>query len=408
MARSKPLVLIVGLAALFVLLAILFARPARGHDPIRDHSATRTNPWGTKALAEVCQKHGLKTAYYQSGLSDLSGKQQFLCLFDPTRPLDDEGLQDLLGWVHRGGRLLVAVDLDESHQLSLERRQVTPDQALLSALGLAGHRGLDAATTITVAENQQFPELRDVRSLYVPSGFRLRQVSKTGLAPLRWQHLFADRSGDLLLSARYGRGQIWALSEVEMLSNVNLARADNVVLAANLLFGPRVATVHFDEAVHLVRQGLSDEAQQLDPSRALAAFFAVMVALGLYLVSRGWRFGAPVPLRDTPRRSALEFVNAFADLYRRAGAREATLELLGHSFRRRLAALAGVSADLPAVALAAAVASRRHVPEAPLAQLLQELQPPQAGPTLTDEELFALTRQMARTEEALDHVRRSH
>lgn len=409
MTRSKPFLLVTALALLFVVLAIIFARPAGGHDPIRDHSAARTNPWGTKALAELCQQHGLKTSYWQSSLSSLSPRQQYLCLFDPTFALTDDDLQKLLQWVQRGGTLLVAIDLDPSHDLTFDAPKVSPNDALLAALGLASSRGGPTeGTTVPVGSlSATLPELRDVRRLYVPGPHRLRPAPHAGaLVPLKWETIVADSAGGIVLSANHGKGYLYALSEAEMLSNNTLARADNVILAANLLFDGRATTVHFDEAIHLVRPGLSDEARQLDPSRAMAALFAVIAALALYLISRGWRFGAPVPLTTTPRRSALEFVNAFAELYRRAGAHGATLNLLRHSFRLRLATSAGVASDLSPAALAAAVAARRHVPEAPLANLLQQLEPGPAGETPTDSELLALTRQMARYEEALDNVRK--
>lgn len=409
MMRSKPFLLILGLAVLFVALAIVFSRPAGGHDPIRDHSATRTNAWGTKALTELCQQYGLKTPYWESSLSSLSPKQQCLCLFDPTSTLRDEDLKKLLQWVQRGGKLLVSVDLDPSHDLTLEAPKVAPNDALLAAVGLAGSgRGLAAGDTIPV-DSSLHPELRDVHRVYVPGPHRLRPATKAAALPaLQWNTLVADRAGGILLSAAHGKGHLYALCEADMLGNQTLGRADNVVLAANLLFDGHTTTVHFDEAIHGVRLGLSDEAQQLDPSRAMAALFAVIAALALYLVSRGWRFGAPVPLTTTPRRSALEFVNAFAELYRRAGAQGATLGLLRHSFRLRLATAAGVASDLPPAALAAAVTARRHVAETPLAALLQQLEPGPAGTPPTDDELLALTRQMARYEEALDNVRKHH
>lgn len=407
MARSKPFLISLGLTLLFVAMAVIFARPSARRDPIRDHSATRTNPWGTKALWELCRAHGLKTAYWQSSLSSLSQKQQYLCLFDPTFALSDEDLQKLVDWVQQGGSLLLAVDLDASHDLTFDRPKIAPNEALLAPFGLTGTRTGAAATITVPAASRAIRELRDVRSIYIPSPHRLQPASKAAaLARLQWRTLLADGAGAVLLSARHGRGHIYAVSETEILSNSSLARADNVVLAANLLFDGRATTVHFDEAIHAVKRGLSDEARQLDPSRALTALLAVIAALTLYLVSRGWRFGAPTPVNDAPRRSALEFVNAFAELYRRAGARGATVDLLRHSFRLRLATAAGVPADLPPAAVAAAVAGRHQVSEASLTALLQQLEPRSAGEPLTDSELLALTRQMAHLEEALDHVRK--
>lgn len=423
MRPTKSLLLIAGLLLLFCTLAVFLARSSR-RDPIRDHSSLRTNAWGTKALAELCRASGLKAVTWDKSTSALTDGQQVLCLFDPSLSLDRYQVQGLLDWVKQGGVLLVGADLEESHNLTLamSATSVGPDEALLAALGLRLEKARYNECTQSVLPTG--PELREVKALYVPSPYRLRpgttaEFSKLEqslsarererlrvqpLAPLSWESLVSDETGSILLRAVHGRGRLYALAEVEMFANKHLEAADNVVLAANLLFAPRAPKVYFDERIHVVRVGLSEDARELDPALALWTLYAVLLALALYLSSRGWRFGAPVPPANPPRRSALEFVNALADLYRRAGARQAVLDLLRQSFRRKLAAAAGIAADLPSRTLATAVAARRPVDEKQLLALLLRLEP--TGTQPSEQELLALSRQMAEIEEALTHGRR--
>lgn len=423
MRSYRTPLIIIGFLLLFVIVSVLLGHRNGRPDPIRDHSSLRANTWGTKALAELARKSGLQVTVWDQSLEGLGPAQRFLCLLDPSRQISRDQQQALLDWVRAGGTLLVGVDLDESHNFTIgpSTPHTGPDATLLAALSLRGEASApEKAIVHPVASTS---ELRDVKSVLVPGRYRLRTASaaefarlqrqlsvedqdRVQLAPLvtpRWQTLLADSAGAILLRATHGRGQVYVLSDADVLSNKTLAKADNVVLAANLLFATPARKIYFDEAIHMVRTGLSEEAQALDPRLAYSALFAVMAALTLYLVSRGWRFGSPVPLPTTPRRSALEFVNALADLYRRAGAREAVKDSLRQSLRRKLATAAGVAQDLPPEAMATAVAAARPVKQNELTTLLRQLEP-SAPPS--DQELLALSRQMADIEEALAHGRR--
>jgi hypothetical protein len=222
---------------------------------------------------------------------------------------------------------------------------------------------------------------------------------------LDWTPLLRDDSGLVAAKASHGRGRVYAISEVEIFANETLARNDNVIFAANLLFGARAGVVHFDEHIHMVRVGLSDEALELDPTRAYGALWLALLAVALFFVGRMFRFGAAVPVKVRPRRSALEFVEALADLYRRAEARGAVLGILRHTFRQRLAAAVGLSPETPGPALAAAVARQRGVSESQLAGLLAHLDDPALAAHLTESDLLRLARQLSTLEEAATHGR---
>ncbi len=243
--------------------------------------------------------------------------------------------------------------------------------------------------------------------MHVPGPYRLAALPQGKTADARqlvrapWQALVADREGDVLLKAPVGRGTVYAICEAEVFGNRDLAREDNVVLAANLFFGGSHTRLSFDEKLH--RHGAPGEGDvsRLPLARCRQVLWLAIAALVVYLIGLGQRFGAPVPVLDRPRRSALEYVEALADLYRRAEARGAIWGLLRQSFRRRLSAAAGVSPDLPPNRLAATLAARRGVDAAAVQDVLQHLEAMPEHPG--DEELLDLARRLAAVEEAVTH-----
>lgn len=428
MRRVRPFLLPAGILALILALAIWLGGRHPGQDPVRDHSSLRSNPWGVKALAELCRQSGLPARAWSRPLTMLSARQRLLCLFDPSRPVPGWEVDALLDWVKAGGTVVVAVDMNNDHNL-LWGSNRNPDQELLAQLGLLAEAQAPETSLATAVPGS--PELAEVGAVRVPGPYRVRPATAADLARLTketartdkgkprskqqpdfrprvqlvWAPLLRDANGLVAAKATHGRGRVYVISEAEVFANENLARNDNVVFAANLLFGARAGVVHFDEHIHMVRVGLSDEALELDPARAYWALRLALLAVALFFIGQMLRFGAPVPLKVRPRRSALEFVEALADLYRRAEARGAVLGILRHTFRQRLAAAVGLSPETPGPALAAAVARQRGVPEAQLAGLLAHLDDPALAAHLTEHDLLRLARQISTLEEAATHGR---
>lgn len=402
--RYRPLLLVVALLVLFTALQLLVVRGGPP-DPVRDHSVTRSNPWGLKALAEVARQHDLPVEQWDQSLDRLSSKQRFLAIVDPTLTPSDHELEALVKWVKGGGTLLLAVDLDQSHSTIWHDVKARPDAEVLGAFGLRGLPSGPPIATVQAATSQG--PLREVKTVLVPGPYRLSALTALETKetkPLvwpQWQPLLSDDRGNILMQATVGAGRVYALSEAEVLSNRHLASADNVVLAANLLFEGRHDRVYFDERLHLLGARQAGDAAELPVARLNQTLRLVLAALAVYLVGRGWRFGAAQPVRERPRRSALEMVEALGDLYRRAGASGAIGALLRQSFRRRLATLAGTSPELPPEQLAAAVARRAPAEAARVQGLLERLDSLPERPR--DEDLLGLAQQMAALEDALEH-----
>lgn len=387
MDKHKGLIIFLILIALFTVVALL--TPQDAIDLVRDHAVTRTNEWGTKALADLARENGLQVVRWEHHLSTLQG-QRLLLMLNPTYEVKEKELQAALKWVSGGGTLIVAPDLDDPGD-------VKPDEMLLAGIGLVSVYVQEKNTAaVPLVED---PILREVERVQVTAGVRLKSVPKGSITG--WRALVGDRRGAVVMKTRQGKGTIYALSEANLFANRYLSEADNVILASNLLWQHGQHGVYFDELVHSP-MALQDDDKPLDMSKPLWGAVLAGIALLLFLLSRGSRFGAAIPLTTAPRRSALEFVSALAELYRRAEARGAVAEILHHSFRRRLAQVAGVSPELPPAALATAVGRVRPELQGQVEGLLEQLQ--EASQRQPEErELLHLTRQVAHYEEALTH-----
>lgn len=419
--RYSPLLLIFVLFIGFSLVSLKWG-PSGSSDPIRDHSITRANPWGWKALAELCRHFQLPVEAFTASLDQLSAQQRFLCIVDPGRMLREEEKRKLISWILEGGVLLLALDLNPAHAYPLETPEPSvkpsrsasspaspplfsaPDVALLEIFGLKGYKA--PLSSSLVRPQAAFPELQDIHHIFTPGPHRLHPLSLPSsdkqlpwLPKASWETLIADRFGAILLKAQIGAGIVYALSEAEIFSNAFLSKADNVVLAANLFFHGSHEQIFVAESLHPLLQAKHAAAPELPLARFRLAFVLAAGALAIYLLGVSLRFGRPHPLPAQPRHSALEFVEALADVYWRAGAREEIWEMLRQSFRRQLATRAGLPAEASAEALAEGVARRAHISAAALRQMLAQLD--DMPPYISDRGLLAVAQKIAGVEETI-------
>lgn len=420
------LIVVIAFAVLLVVHLVTAAHSPR-LDPTDDHGSWRTNAWGTGALRELLQATGLKTSTWGRPWEQLTPQVAQMWILDPQFAPTQSEVQSLLRWVSGGGRVVVAVDP------RLERRALTFRHAetaniLLLALLDAGVVAVHADDKARARGPRADPLLRDVRAVNVPASWRLvedprpeavraalraregprleesegdrkARVEVPGpVARLRGEPLLSDAAGVAASRIRHGKGEIILLCDADIVSNAVLPHADNVVFASNLAFAGPGQEVWFDEYHHRF------EESHLDGTAAYRAIWAGLAALALYFLGRLWRFGTPIPLGSAPRRSSLEYVRAFASLYRRARQRRAVLTMVLSRFRGRLALLGGIRADAPARSLATAAARRN--PRLDAAQVVscleraEELLSPARA--LDDGGLLQTVREIAHLEAALD------
>ena len=190
-------------------------------------------------------------------------------------------------------------------------------------------------------------------SLLLPSVRTLRPSSARGLPPAALvdaQPIFEHGETPSIVRARVGAGEVFWLSQPELLLNGKLPEADHLALLLALCAG---RTPLFDEAAH----GLGADRGPLDllrewglgPSLLLAA----LAALALF-----WRraviAGPPAdPFRD-PRSESVELVDSMATLYEKALTHEEALQL----YRTRLVHEIALTLAVPEQRAAAILDSR--------------------------------------------------
>jgi len=220
------------------------------------------------------------------------------------------------------------------------------------------------------------------------------------VAPAPVEHIVeADRRGGaLLVDYDYGAGRVVVLSDPYVVSNAGINRADNVLLAANLVGRGPVA---FDE----YHQGYGSTRNQLfayfanTPVMWLFGQAAVVVLAVVW--TRGRRFARPLPAPGVDRRSKLEFVASMAELQQRARAYDLAIENIYSRTRRALARYAGLQATATAEQIAQRVAARSGRDPAHLSAVMRECEEAMAGAKLSARRSVALARELRTLERDL-------
>jgi hypothetical protein len=215
-----------------------------------------------------------------------------------------------------------------------------------------------------------------------------------------------EGAGALLVDYEYGRGRVVVLSDPYVVANAGLNRADNLLLAANVVAGAG-GLIAFDE----YHQGYGATRHELFTYFAgtpILWMFAQGAVVVLALVwTRGRRFARPLPAPHVDRRSKLEFVASMAELQHRARAYDLAVENIYARTRRALARYAGLPVGAPTPEVAARAAARSGKDARQLAALMRECEDAIAGARLAPRRAVELARQLRELERDLGILMRS-
>lgn len=427
MRRWTVLLVVVLSLALFSIIHLYNLSRTPKWDPVCDHASFRTNEWGTKALRELLERSGLGPGSWRRQWTELSPGVKLLWIIDPQSAPSEREAEALVEWIEAGGRAIIAPDPRAKRRSSGSWEGPTANVRLLGHLGWVAM--MTGQPERVVQAQARHTLLRNVNEVIVPARWRLKpsgsedevraalkrarrgsfgsreateaatQIPKR-LIQARGEAFLRDSAGVVAARIGHGRGEIILLCDADMISNKWISEADNVLLAANIAFSAADGKVWFDEYHHGRRERYAEDLESTAPSYAI---WAALAALALFFLGKFWRFGAPIPADPPPRRSSLEYVRAFASLYRRAGQRRAALEMIVRRFRTGLAFLAGVPADSPPELLGPTVARRSpRIDEGQLTDLLRRCDEAIHGPAApTDAQLLDLTRAISRIEQEL-------
>jgi hypothetical protein len=287
-------------------------------------------------------------------------------------PLDLLGTQrrdDLLAWVRDGGTLVVADPGSPLHGLTS------------GGAGLAG--ALGATPRRPNCDLEGLDEVGEV----LHSGWRGFEAPDGAVACFP----VGDDQAWLVVR-REGEGTVIALGSADPLTNGQLDRADNAVLAAALL-GPAPG----DHLVVVPRPAVGEgDTGLLDlvPTRIWRGLAVLFVAVVLAALWRSRRLGPPVAERLPPVVPSAELARSVAGLLQRAHSRQGAADQLRAGARREAAERLGAAPmSRPADLVALATTRTTIDPDVARTALLD-------GPVDDDQTLVAVARASAETRRA--------
>lgn len=447
--------IIITLAAVVLLLIILNAasyvkveRTAESEES-PDRSTYNSGPTGTRALYDFLRESGQQVARWTdptSSLLSVNGpKPATMVVVGRTIVgYGDADAKQLLHWVEGGGRLVVIDRTPDQRLLPKSKNWTIRTHMLRYPFNETDPTNLEQMTaevkTATAAQPTRLS--RGVQTV-LPSRFsgaidleRERKVTTTGKhggdstfdedtdsaedeapehykrsgsqAPAASENDFSSApvvdivgaDGVLLVDYPHGRGRIVLLSDPFIVANNGIGRADNLILALNVVAGTG-GLIAFDE----FHQGRGSTHNALihyfagTPVLALCGQFA-LIALAV-IWSRGRRFARPLPLPQVDRRSSLEFVASMAELEQLAKAHDLALENIYHRVRRAMVRYAGLNNLSPRAEVAARVSGRSGLNRHELELLMQRCEDAINGANISGKQALHLARRLREIEALL-------
>ncbi len=405
--RSEVLIIAVGLVVL-VVVGIVRATP-RGAPPT-PYSSTSSAPDGTLALYRWLGDLGYRPLRLSAEPFRPAGLRALFVL-EPQAPYSDAEAAATRRWVREGGTLVVLEDgsdttLPAAFGLGID---TLPDPATVGVFA----RGATQGRPIPVQPLLNHPPLHELSTsptAYIHGdspGVIAVLTNRISRGATKGQPAIVepDPAHPILLYERLGRGQVFAGTVPDALTNGSIAQGDNRRLALNVLAGlPPGATVGFDE-YHLVVASpsttsagpatLGDALTGTDWGRALLYALALAAA---YIVLTGRRLGRPLRAVPERGRSLTEYVVSMASIFRRADLRPPVLDLWQNDLRRTLAGREGRRGRTD-TQLVAEAGQRAGFTSQEQDELLALLQPPRRD--LSENALVATCRRIAAFQERL-------
>lgn len=238
---------------------------------------------------------------------------------------------------------------------------------------------------LTVETGDQPPPPKKMMSKIIPS------------APVI--HLTNER-GALLIDYPHGDGRIIVLSDPFIVANNGINRADNLMLALNLVASAG-GLIAFDE-YHQGHAAIQNELFAYFKGTPVMPMLgqAALIVLALLWTS-GRRFARPLPVPRVDRRSKLEFVASMAELQQSARAYDLAIENIYARLRRVLARYAGVEHGSGRAKIAAGVAARSTLDREKLEALMRDCEDAINGGPINARGSLELVARLRETERAL-------
>lgn len=299
------------------------------------------------ALKRALQADGVRAVARQRLQTDAVplAPRDTVVLFSDPRTLTAHEAESLLGWVARGGHLIVRVPAfgeaaggDDGVELRGE---------LTDRLPLERELYVPECTSLRDPDGRPHTEFcGGARFVALPEADVLARIGN-------------DDDGDLFVRLRHGRGSVDVLGTNDFLDNGSLDEPTHAVLARQLL-----APNYRAGTVHLVYAATMPPLWRWLLDRAWMAIVPLLLALLGVLWMRMQRFGPWQPSPEPARRSLVEHAQAAGEHLHRYGRGVRLQTALRDDVLARLRRRDPLAAALAGPAQAQAIAARTGLPPA--------------------------------------------
>ena len=425
-------IVIIGLLVILNSLTFVKKEKVEDMEVMPNRSTYHSGPTGTRALHDLLNESGYKVMRWRESPERLfseSGKQvnTFVVIGRTQIAFTGNESEALRDWVARGGRLVLidrGVDQElapKSEGWSIKSREwITPtininpgDSQQMTEGVTALHPSQPTLLTkaIETVMPSRFagrlsvlPPLKDKTAeksgaddIYDEDPGRSELKAETSAAPI--VHV-GNKEGALLVDYAYGEGRIVLLSDPYIVSNSGIKLNDNLQLAINTLVSGG-GLIAFDE--YHQGKGISQNPWAGyfagTPVLALGAQIGLLILLILWTNAR--RFGRPLPLPHTDRRSSLEFVASMAELQERSRAYDLAIENIYTRTRRVLARHAGIDYNSSRKEIAQRIAERSNIDARQLETLMRQCEEAINGEAINWRQSLDLVRRLRDVEKDL-------
>ena len=423
-------VVIIGL--LVILNSLTFVRKEKVQDleTFPNRSTYHSGPTGTRALHDFLNESGYKVMRWRESPERLfseSGKRvnTFVVIGRTQIEFTGNEAEALRDWVGRGGRLvLIDRKVDEaiapkSEGWSLRAREWdyptfddNPGDVQQMTRGVTALKPVQP-TILTNTIKSVMPSRFASRLSVIPPPKeevtvntsddeeapppRAALKATTPSAPVI--HI-GNREGALLVDYAYGAGRIVVLADPYIVTNSGIKLDDNLQLAINTLSAGS-GLIAFDE----YHQGKGISQNPWAGYFAGTPVLAIVAQIGLVILLVVWtnarRFGRPLPLAQTDRRSSLEFVASMAELQERSRAFDLAIENIYTRTRRVLARYAGMDYNSSRSEIAQRVAARSTIDAHQLETLMRQCEEAINGEQINWRQSLDLVRRLRELERTL-------
>jgi hypothetical protein len=376
--------LLIGAGGIFLLLlcAIAFLTPSGQNDGVVSSSYS-SNPNGTRAAYLLLQQLRFSVERWEDSPINLPQESlnTMLILADPTESPNARERDALLRYVQEGGRVLLTGALVEQFFSGAHLYSEPPDDA-----------------------TRTFPAI-------VPSGFTRRAPSVEFHPRALWKEiestqipLYGDAKHPVAVAWRIGNGYLLWWAGADPLTNTHIAEGHNLVLFLNTLETDENDTaplkkVYWDEYFHGQRMSLWAYAKKTPVIWGMVQTILFAIAI---LLTLGRRAGPVVPFVAPARLWPLEFVDTLGELYARAGATPAAVDIVYRNLRSGLTRQLRLPLTTSDSALAQAVENRLGWRKAGLADTLERAKAARQDRNVTPANALALVQELEACERQFD------